>query len=834
MTMHPSIHNVTSAHMGPTYSQHGNAPPPLVQWDDEAVPIRLRRQLAQGRLSAAEWRIQQMMQTMEWNGDDADGGEDERHKQVHRQDQHVSASAPVAIPAVAASPEPEWSLIHLPSTREAQVPPRSASSTPASSSYHQGNAHAHISASLVTSSSSSSSPSPAIPPIAARVPQPVTAANLLLYCLVEQLLREGLEEGGAKSTDDRRYTSQNTLDEEEGEEEAALEEDGWSCNIDPTAPSPSALHSSAVSSSSSKPPIPPHRRHLARRLLSFLRSNRWYSSQKMISSLMQLSPTVAVPILLRAADARGKEMLKRIYAKQGIGQKQSVVNPLMRRVLGMLACSGVSSLSSRAIGFLSARDYTRPLLLEDGYFGARLYRALPAWQRIEIAIVEMMGLAEQIQVEKAEWNREERQKRRQRQILEQQHQQQLINDDTQPSSSIPPLSSSPSVDSYPSAPFYSLHSPTFLSHFHLLTQLLPELGCASLERLVHFLDPSPTFSASMPLNTDDTATSIPSSMGMSGSGMSLCYRLLDDATQIALIELLLHTMLHWQRKLQHAEERGVQQVEHGSSNHAEIEQPLDTNGGGETDEQKWQQYQRNDHRQGEGNHQDHSEGSSSPGEGFMSGSSSSEGQQRMTPSPTSHTVEITPAGLVQLRLLRLLRVHSGHYRVSSIVHRCIDYNNWLAAAVAMENASNDAAANQTQQHPSDLQLAGGATVNQRTVYVADAMECRFKVMEQRATTWTRWKLQRQHSSPSPPSSSLSSVRCESQGEVPMLLPQLLPPLPNDVWLSFDSYAIESGQLLMQLVLTHLINVQSVGEQARLMQIVSLEQQHMVDKGLARE
>jgi hypothetical protein len=437
----------------------------------------------------------------------------------------------------------------------------------------------------------------------------------------------------------------------------------------------------------------------------------------------------------------------------------------------------------------------------------------------------------------------------------------------------PPAASSSSV--YP-----------FLSHFHLLGQLMLTLDVGLLQRLIAFLDPEPGLAAALELQleleadevaaekkggaaggasatpsangqaasaADSSSPATTTSGGGGGSGMSLCFRLLDAPTQLQLIELLLHCMLQHKQLLDKHEiderraTRGtittmapmtMTPQQEGAAAAAAAVTPSASASSASTSA-----------GEGETHSSSAGEGSGETSSSTSSSSASLSHNRNRTPPPR------TPALLAQLRLLHLLRAYSGQYRLAHILPRCVDYRNWIAAAVAMESrpvpaaapssiapAASPAATTAAAASASRAGFSGAAAAFGRVsattllcsgaeghinptqsnlALLADAMEARLKHIEQRLHLWRRWKdattfgstnsHQGAESNTDTGSTQLNTLLGSTEGpatlsslSMPLLVDGLLPPLPAAVWLSFDRYAVASGEMLLQLVLTHLV------------------------------
>ena len=530
------------------------------------------------------------------------------------------------------------------------------------------------------------------------------------------------------------------------------------------------------------------------------------------------------------------------------------------------------NLISSSASLAALEDPSTSRLLSDGGSaegGAHLFRVLPHWQRVELLIVELMAASMEMQMRQAERNRNQREaKRREAEAaaaeirpivtaaskLEKYAPASHTAAATSSSAKTvkrPPahntatgtggaaaslaasssaavaaaessVSPSPSSSDSAAAAATEPDSP-FLAHFHLLSHLLLELNVPTLERLISFLDPSPTpthtgtgtnaaGAATNAHTTHSSAASTGSTGGGASSGMALCFRLLDSSTQVALVELLLKCVLQLKEMLDTAERRQHDEIEAAQRRRAR--------------ERSQQEQEQAEERK----HDEHAEGEVAPGEGKPASASAAAASSSSRPAAASTVAPSaasspsrTPAVLAQQRLLHLLRWYSGLYRLSHILPRCLDYQNWLAAAVAIESrpaASIFAAMPMQGSLPppaprlNPVLLAAGALEDVNHTHLVDALECRLKHMEMRAESWRRWKRARRAYGAS--ADAIDRPSCPSSlHDVPLLVDGLLPPLPADVWLSFDGYAIDTGKMLLQLVITHLVHIEAVSEQARL-------------------
>lgn len=512
--------------------------------------------------------------------------------------------------------------------------------------------------------------------------------------------------------------------------------------------------------------------------------------------------------------------------------------------------------STASIAALEDPSISRLLAGDDSAGGAHLFRVLPQWQRVEICIVELMQHSMEMQLQQATRTRSQREAKRREAEAAAAEIRPIVTAPNKvekympaaaatsssaktikrpPSSnaatggaaaSLAASSSSASAIATPVAPADSSSPPAsdsssaaeadspFLAHFHLLSHLLLELNVPTLERLISFLDPSPApATAAANANTAAATTTAAasttgstSSGGGPASGMALCFRLLDPSTQVALVELLLKAVLQWKEMLDTAERRQHDEIEAAQRRRARSQQQ-------EEDEER--------------KHDEHAEGEIAPGEGkpAPASASSSSRPAAATAPGAAPSPSRTPAVLAQQRLLHLLRWYSGLYRLSHILPRCLDYQNWLAAAVAIESrpaASVFAAMPMQGSLPppaprlAPVLLAAGALEDVNHTHLVDALECRLKHMEMRAESWRRWKRAKRAYGASAAADAMDRPSCPSSlHDVPLLVDGLLPPLPADVWLSFDGYAIDTGKMLLQLVITHLVHIEAVSEQARL-------------------
>lgn len=361
----------------------------------------------------------------------------------------------------------------------------------------------------------------------------------------------------------------------------------------------------------------------------------------------------------------------------------------------------------------------------------------------------------------------------------------------------PPTPTS-TIDTHPSPAAIAESFSSFLSHFHLLSHLVPQLPIASIERLIQFLHPTPIENEAAAGGADANALGSVSNSGT----MPYAFPLLDASAQVQLIELLIKAYLQL-AYLRDREEQDQQDEAYDRDSEQRARQMAHAAAPFEIDEK-----------------QTHREGEPGPGEADIAAR-----ELTRSPTPVDSHASRTPSAsaLCQLQLLRVLRAYAGHYRLSYVIHRCVDYSNWLACAVAMESAapvissSSDSPSDSCIRHRApinSLLLASGSVPDLHLGSVGDAMECRLKYMGQRLEKWNEWKHRRARypadSSTGPPSANSA---------LPILLTHQLPSLPPDVWLSFDEYAVETAHLFMQLVATHLIRVATVPEQARLIALV---------------